>query len=184
MALVSYSPATFDKLPDLGLAGEVFDQKNGYDLVSSFRELFLEHGMEKHLEAVNWVLAEDGLFRPFEFHYSPMKDANEESISPENPKVLAFVEALASRLRETDTVGLFGLCVYPGDDFEGRVEITEARANINLHPSDTVKAPTDMVGREAAWFFSPQLWENNKCACICGGNGHTSATHRGHVDTR
>ena len=31
---------------------------------------------------------------------------------------------------------LFGLCRYPGDDFEGLSEITRGKANINLKPAD------------------------------------------------
>lgn len=55
---------------------------------------------------------------------------------PTNPKHLAFIKSFENLLREEDATGLFGLCKYSVDDFKGRVEITEGRANINLLPDD------------------------------------------------
>ena len=80
---------------------------------------------------------------PYEFHYSPDDDVNEEDGTPDNPKYSAFIKSFNQLLREKDALGLFGLCRYPGDDFEGRVEITEGRANINLRPNDVCSLNLD-----------------------------------------
>ena len=49
MAMLSnYDPATYDRLPTLANAGKMFDHKNGEELVdNAFRELFLQHNMER-----------------------------------------------------------------------------------------------------------------------------------------
>ncbi|KAI0008476.1 hypothetical protein F4779DRAFT_448368 [Xylariaceae sp. FL0662B] len=170
MAAVSYSPTTYNKLPDLAAAGADFDAKNGDDLIPSFRELFLRHNLDrvfglsllhrhfdmepherlveyrgtsvpwaqslaKSAKPTNWVLEEDDGFRPFEFHYS-LEDAADTPDSPQDPKYATFIKDFKELLEQKNAADLFGLCSYPGDDFEGRVEITEARANINLLPKD------------------------------------------------
>lgn len=142
----------------------------------------------------SWFVSEDDECLPYEFYYSPRDDKDD---SPNQPEYSDFVKSFNQLLRQKDAFGLFGLCRYPGDDFEGRVEITEGRANINLHPNDVrltqtaldlilalthYQAPTYLASRPAAWFFSPNLL--GKCVCICGGDGHTKANHRGHVPAR
>ncbi|KAF5712166.1 phosphotransferase enzyme family domain-containing protein [Fusarium mundagurra] len=101
----------------------------------------------------SWLFAEDGNCLPYEFHYSP-DAAGDESESPNDPKYNEFIRSFNSLLHQKDAVGLFGPCVYPGDDFEGRVEI---RANTNLHPDD---APKALVSTPAAWFFVQILQES------------------------
>jgi len=128
----------------------------------------------------NWALAKDGSFHPYEFHYSTDNSTDSDDNSPENPDLHQFMQSFQDVLHERDLVNVFGLARYPGDDFEGTVEITEGRANINLHPND---APSDLRSRTATWFFSPILY--NKCTCICGlrmDDSHSG--HRGHVTTR
>jgi len=208
-----YDHSAYDNLPMLADAGTAFDAKHGRKLIDQFRVLFQQHNTDRvfglilnhrHFEMrpnerlveyhgtsvpwnslhektrpSSWLLSEDGDCLPYEFHYSPDDDADEESESPSNAKYGEFIKSFNEILRQNDSFGLFGLCQYPGDDFKGRVEITEGRANINLHPDD---APKHLASREAAWYFSPNLW--GKCTCICGGGGHTSATHQGHVATR
>ncbi|KAK4213514.1 hypothetical protein QBC37DRAFT_171200 [Rhypophila decipiens] len=129
-----------------------------------------------------WFVSEKEEVFPYEFHYSADGDDTDEKEGAETPadsKYSGFVKAFTDLLRKKDALGLFGLGRYPGDDFEGRVEITEGRANINLRPQD---APKHLASRAAAWYFSPNLL--GKCVCVCGGNGHTDATHQGHVATR
>lgn len=47
MAVSSYSTSTFNNLPKLREAGEDFNAKDGNDLVTRFRDLFLQHKMER-----------------------------------------------------------------------------------------------------------------------------------------
>ncbi|KAL2071340.1 hypothetical protein VTL71DRAFT_12575 [Oculimacula yallundae] len=126
-----------------------------------------------------WLLTADGGIRPYEFYYTSVRD---EATEPDlaNADQLAFFDALKTLLRKYNAEGLWGLCRYPGDDFPGRVEVTEGRANINLMPEDY---PKDMTSRTAAWFFSPPLWDF-KCNCGCKyeGSNHTGA-HNGHRET-
>jgi hypothetical protein len=53
-----------------------------------------------------------------------------------DPDQQAFLEEFTQVLLEKRIDGLFGLCRYPGDDFKGRVEITQGRSNINLKFKD------------------------------------------------
>ncbi|KAH0593436.1 hypothetical protein MHUMG1_08893 [Metarhizium humberi] len=82
----------------------------------------------------SWLISENDDCLPYEFYYSPKE--NEEDDSPNKPEYGEFVKSFNQILRQNDALGLFGLCRYPGDDFQGRVEITEGRANINLNPND------------------------------------------------
>ncbi|OQE65458.1 hypothetical protein PENNAL_c0207G06090 [Penicillium nalgiovense] len=96
-----------------------------------------EESLEKaspYIRPDNWVVAEDGSFRPFEFHY--MQDVYQDEHVPSDPRYLSFVQALKSLLHEEGVTHLFGLCKYPGNGYKGRVEVTEGQANINLDPSD------------------------------------------------
>ncbi|KAF2684436.1 hypothetical protein K458DRAFT_388906 [Lentithecium fluviatile CBS 122367] len=203
----------YDNLPMLPDAGQMFEAKHGKELINEFRSLFSQHETDRVFGVVlnhrhfnmspnerlveyagtsvpwgqmldktrpsSWFISENDDCLPYEFSYSPDENADDEDSLPDNPKYSAFIKSFNQILREKDALGLFGLCRYPGDDFEGRVEITEGRANINFHPKD---APKHLASREAAWFFSPVLF--GKCACICGGGGHTSADHQGHVTSR
>jgi len=83
----------------------------------------------------NWLLTADGAIRPYEFYYASVRD---EATEPDlaNTAQQAFFNAFKDLLRKYNTEGLWGLCRYPGDDFPGRVEVTEGRANINLRPED------------------------------------------------
>lgn len=84
----------------------------------------------------SWFVSEDNECLPYEFHYTPDDDLNDEDSAPSNPKYSAFISSFNQLLREKDALGLFGICRYPGDDFPGRVEITAGRANINFLPDD------------------------------------------------
>ncbi|KAK4092158.1 hypothetical protein PCL_04055 [Purpureocillium lilacinum] len=83
------------------------------------------------IRAINWAVADDGTFRPFEFEYSP---DDRDSIEPSNPENAKFADAFKALLHDEHAAGLFGICAHPGLGFKGRVEITEGRTNINLSP--------------------------------------------------
>lgn len=118
-----------------------------FDLSSN--ELLVEYGgtsvpweetlgkTSPYIRPSNWALAEDGIFRPFEFYYC-MQDADNDADVPADPKFLSFIQSFENLLHEEGATDLFGLCKYPGDDFKGRIEITEGRANINLDPDDVL----------------------------------------------
>jgi len=86
-----------------------------------------------YIRPTNWALVQNGSFLPYEFHYS-IDEGDVEFDEPGNPTYLPFLQDFERVLHEEDAVGLFGLCKYPGDNFPGRVEITQGRANINLLP--------------------------------------------------
>ncbi|KAM5447690.1 hypothetical protein McanMca71_006028 [Microsporum canis] len=83
-----------------------------------------------------WSKAADGTFRPNEYRYS--QDYKEAAIDLAE---LGFIKEFDKLVQRHDASDLFGLCLYPGDDFEGSCEITVGRANINLKPAD-VRTPS------------------------------------------
>lgn len=93
------------------------------------------HNMAQKVRPSNWTVTADAACQPFEFEYSLDDDDCEMELLAD-PKVATFVNEFADLLYKEGLVGLFGLCRYPGDDFKGRVEVTEGRANINLRPDD------------------------------------------------
>jgi hypothetical protein len=103
----------------LSYANSVHNYKEGTPVERSSR-----------VQSSNRVLAHDGNFRHYEFHYS--RDAR----SPANPEYHEFMQSFQKLLHERDVANMFGLARYPGHDFEGTVEITEGRAKIKLHPKN------------------------------------------------
>lgn len=45
-----------------------------------------------------------------------------------------FLRDVFAALKKHDLLDIVGIRLYPGESYEGRVEITEGRANINLRP--------------------------------------------------
>jgi hypothetical protein len=128
-----------------------------------------------NIRASCWLLSVDGAIRPYEFCYASSRD---EVTEPDlaNMDQQAFFSAFKKLLGKYNAEDLWGLCRYPGDDFPGRVEVTEGRANINLKPEDVShprlllsccytlpdasltnigyeQYPKDIMLRTAAWFF-------------------------------
>ncbi|KAF2180610.1 hypothetical protein K469DRAFT_537295, partial [Zopfia rhizophila CBS 207.26] len=108
----------------------------------------------KNVVSSCWIICSDGTVRPYEFQYTgPATSVEGEDPDPSRPDQHSSSAPFAE--------GLFGLCRYPGDNFKGRVEMTEGRVNINLIPRDCER---DTLARTVAWFFSPLLWEFR---CVC-----------------
>lgn len=78
----------------------------------------------------SWLLSADGKLRPYEFYHSLTEDS--PSLDLECSSQRTFLAEFAQLLSKNNAEGLFGLCRYPGDEFEGRIEVTQGRANINL----------------------------------------------------
>jgi hypothetical protein len=104
--------------------------------------------ISKHIMPSNWLLSGDGAIRPYEFCYAPAVD---EATGPNlaNSDQRAFFGALLELLYEHKAEDLWGLCRYPGDDFPGRVEVTEGRANINLRPEDVSNYLSSLLCRRS-----------------------------------
>lgn len=161
--------------------------------------------ISENIRASSWFLSVSGVIRPYEFYYTVTRNEATE-LDPSKADQRAFLDAFKDLLSFHNAVNLLGLCRYPGDDFPGRIEVTEGRANINLKPEDVSvdccrcsllapnfdlitdkylirKYPKDMASRTAAWFFSPPLWEF-KCNCGCRYEGSShSGEHNGHRET-
>jgi hypothetical protein len=129
-------------------------------------------GMDEPQPAI-WSFSSSGEFVPHEFRYS--KGHKFEM----GEKERAFVAKFKRLLDEKNVAGMFGLCEYPGDDFEGTCEITMFSANINLKPKDY---PEGLMGIDTAWFFSPPLRKRG-CRCTCD-NRTAPHGHGAHVITQ
>ena len=88
--------------------------------------------ISRNIQPCNWALNDD-VIRPYEFRYSCGPDAGPDFAEP---ALQAFAIEFRELMHRRGAQELFGLCSYPGDDFTGRVEVTEGRANINLKPED------------------------------------------------
>lgn len=102
-------------------------------------------GMDKPQPAI-WGFSSSGELVPYEFNYS--KGHKYEMGEKERAFVAEFKRLLDAR----NILRTFGLCVYPGDDFEGRCEITMGSANINLIPKDVSQSSTELASTTK---FSP-----------------------------
>ncbi|KAF9733863.1 hypothetical protein PMIN01_08206 [Paraphaeosphaeria minitans] len=117
-------------------------------------------GMDEPQPAI-WGYTPAGELAPTEFSYAKGHKVQLGG------KEREFAAELLRKLDERGLIGVFGLCAYPGDDFEGRCEITQNSANINLKPQD---------------FFSPPLITRG-CRCTCD-NRTTPHGHGTHVITQ
>ncbi|KAJ4297791.1 hypothetical protein N0V90_005686 [Kalmusia sp. IMI 367209] len=121
-----YDPSTYDNLPLLAEAGQMLEAKHGKDIIPQFHALFEKYETKRvfgvvlnhrHFDmspderlveyAGTWFVSEDNKCRPYEFHYSPDDDVNEEDSSPDNPKYSAFIDSFNALLREKNALGLF-----------------------------------------------------------------------------
>ena len=147
-------------------------------------------GMDEPQPAI-WSFSSSGELVPHEFRYS--KGHKFEM----GEKERAFVAKFKRLLDEKNVAGMFGLCEYPGDDFEGTCEITMFSANINLKPKDVRQSSTELasatnlcltqypeglMGIDTAWFFSPPLRKRG-CRCTCD-NRTAPHGHGAHVITQ
>lgn len=96
------------------------------------------NGMEKPQPLI-WGFDSNGHLTPTEFKYSNRQD-NEMGQDE-----LSFVAIFRELLQKKNLTKLFGLCIYPGDDFKGTCEITMNRANINLQPDDVSCVSTELA---------------------------------------
>ncbi|KAK0123562.1 hypothetical protein ONS96_010541 [Cadophora gregata f. sp. sojae] len=132
---------------------------------------------DEQIRPANWMISDEGNLIPYEFVYS-VDDSQGAKFDITDPKTATFLAEFQNTLADNNAKGLFGICPYPGDDFGGRMEITQDRANINLKPGDY---DPDTRSRTAAWFFSAPLWERGcNCKCLVANNGmdHTGHDHR------
>ncbi|KAF5609615.1 phosphotransferase enzyme family domain protein [Fusarium subglutinans] len=97
---------------------------------------WLNNELATNIRPHNWYLSSGKVF-PYEFYHSLSEDG--PTLDLNNPDQQAFLDQFAKLLSRENAENLFGLCRYPGDDFEGRIEITQGRSNINLSHKDVCK---------------------------------------------
>nr|QOD95034.1 HhpV [Paecilomyces variotii] len=125
-------------------------------------------GMKPPQPAI-WAVSSDGEFKPTEFYFS---EGEGLTIGEEE---LRFMKRFQELLHEHKVTQSFGLCRYPGDDFNGLCEITHGRANINLKPNDW---PKDLSAVDTAWFFSEPIWTRGcRCTCNASSPDHPHGVH-------
>ncbi|ELR01863.1 hypothetical protein VC83_06313 [Pseudogymnoascus destructans] len=193
---MSIETQPYDSLPSLYDAGSTFDAINGNNFIKEvMKPLFRTYGIEHSLglalmhshfklednerltdirgKSLAWtgpgggpaVWQLDGnVLRPHEFSF----DSHLETPDWGSEMYQQFLSAFGKVLVGVGAQNIFGLCSYPGDDFEGRVETTIGRANVNLKTSE---ADLFLPGRrrDAAWFFADEL-KDDSCKCTCVTN--------------
>lgn len=121
----------------LTLAHRHFDMANNERLVE-YGTTSTPWEMNKDSDSVKphcWILGADGV-TPYEFRYDPTGKEEELNIDFSDPKIQAFAREFVELVDRIGGTGLFGLCTHPGEGFEGRLEFTEGRANINIPLSE------------------------------------------------
>ena len=213
----------YQQLPSLETARGRLLKNGGEALVEDvFRPFFQEHKMERrfglqiahrHFDveqdekvvhygscAVPWKASEGmpepqptvwafmgGCARPVEFRHTTSE------MTELGPPESRFMDAFSRLQEHQGTPGLFALCEYPGDDFEGSCEITQGRCNINLRPRDVSIAlidkgtritdsksqfPDNLTAVNTTWFFEENLWKRGcRCTCNASSSGHPHGVH-------
>ncbi|KAH7308330.1 hypothetical protein BKA65DRAFT_531010 [Rhexocercosporidium sp. MPI-PUGE-AT-0058] len=149
-AVASYSHDHFHSLPDLNSTRGNFLKLNSPKLIENvFKDFFIANGINRTF----------GLAIPHRhFNILPRQiisfSSSSELVSHEfryskghkfeiGEKERAFVAKFKRLLNKKNVAGMFDLCEYPGDDFEGTYKITMFLANINLKPKDVQIGATD-----------------------------------------
>lgn len=115
------------------------------------------------LRAQSWLFADNQLV-PYEFRYVHGEAAHTQLRSQDTTLGLlgGFLKELYAALLALDLDKTLGLRLHPGMEFDGLVEVTAGRANINFHPSEmSPKNSTD-----TAWFFDEEYIKRG-CKCKC-----------------
>lgn len=126
----------------------------------------------------SWLFGDNQLV-PYEFCYSHGNAARAQRLSQDATlaSMGRFLEELHAMLLAFGLDKTLGLRRHPGLQFEGLVEVTAGRANINFHPS--VMSPKEST--ETAWFFDPEYIKRG-CTCKCN-DVTASHGHMGHRTT-
>lgn len=166
VSVAQYSVDEFNSLYDYGDVLPKFDELDGTALAHRpMKDLFRRHGVEKvfglsllhkhgDLEPYERLTdirgtsspllissgspsiwrckSEDGNLEllPLEFSFET------HDVDWKDAKIQKFLVEFSQLLRDLGAEKILGLCVYPGDDYPGRLEITIGRSNVNLTPDE------------------------------------------------
>ena len=152
LRLDRYDPDAFTALPELKSAGSRFKCLEKKAPTRSIRRIACTDWYERLVEywetsvpwqhdqlykeivPSTWLICHNGAIRPYGFIYAPQHEIEDADPDPDpiSPDKARFLQAFQRLLQKHNAIGLFGLCRYPGDDFRGRIEITQGPANINF----------------------------------------------------
>jgi len=165
IGIAEYSPDNFNRLQDFRDALSGFDKLKGEVLASTtMKDLFRHHGVEgilglqllhKHDKLNDGERLTDvrGTSNPLTFDIGAIPsiwgfDSGiqqlvplEYSLGAENiewdaPNMQKFLVAFRETIMEKGVADIFGLSLYPGDGYPGRVEFSVGRGNVNLTPEE------------------------------------------------
>lgn len=131
-------------------------------------------GFNSLIYPIAWMLQEtDGQqnWMPYEFAFSPTAGKDSWVVNLDNsPAKQAFLAAFTAALTKGGFQDLLGLRARPGPGFQGTLEFTEGRANINLKSGQyEIAEGQTMVYTDMMWFYDPEFTKN-RCRCLCGYN--------------
>jgi len=121
--------------------------------------------LEGSIRPQSWLFTDNGTIVPYEFFFAPHNAEGEITLEDKEQ----FLMEVNQALEKHGFRHLVGIRLCPGKDYEGRVELTEGRANINLRPN---QVPTSAKALEAAWFFN-QPNKRVLCYCVEASRGHS-----------
>jgi hypothetical protein len=109
----------------------------------------------------SWLFS-NGQLIPYEFHYVPHDEKEEEAraLNATLSDHLKFLEELNTALNAMGLTGTLGLRSHPSQDFEGSVEVTCGRANINFLPSQVRRHVSPGPSRGSA-DWTERCWQKN-----------------------
>jgi hypothetical protein len=88
------------------------------------------------LLAHSWLFSDNELF-PYEFSYQHGESSQDTVLASQD----GFLVELYSKLSGLGLEKTLGLRRHPGPNFDGLVEVTVGRANINFNPSEASSLP-------------------------------------------
>jgi hypothetical protein len=162
-----YSADNFNRLRDFRDARLGFDNLKGDVLANTtMKDLFRNHGVEeilglqllhKHYELDDGERLTDvrGTSNPLNFDIGAIPSIwgfdsgiqrlvpleyslGAEKIEWDAPNMQKFLVAFRETVMEEGVADIFGLSLYPGDGYPGRVEFSVGRSNVNLTPEEVI----------------------------------------------
>jgi hypothetical protein len=119
---------------------------------------------------VAWMLDSDGKWMAYEYSFSPVKGRDRFIVEINDPKYKEFLVDYTVAVKAGGWEKLLGLRAWPGKGFNGVLEFTQGKANINLVPGEFEFSQEDDIGyAETMWFWAPEFLNNEAiCDCIYG----------------
>ena len=140
-------------------------------------------GTNSLIYEVAWMLNKDGKWMAYEYAFSPVRGKDSYVVDIRDPKHHDFLVEYTAALKAGGWEKLLGMRAWPGPGFNGVLEFTQGKANINLVPEQFDLSQEDGIGyQETMWFWAEEFAKKHtNCYCRAINHGGHAWNPRGDI---